>query len=344
MHTVTVALLASSAITGSLTWNRSHVVRYAAITVALTIAVIGGTRVLFASVLDQQYTKDKVLAGMHLLHETTPAMVERRELPAPLLAGGTSRLAAIRSRHSIRVGYLPDALPFAFFNQQDQLVGFDIEMAYRLAGELGARLDLVPVRREALDDALSAGYCDIVMSGVAVTTDRASRTLLSTTYLDETLAFVVPDAARERFATWADVKARSALTIAVPDVPYYVEKLRRLLPQATLRPVSDFTAVLKAHPPDVDALALPAERGSAWTLIYPAYSVVVPEPGLVKIPLAYPIARHDQEFATFINTWIDLKRKDGTVDALYQYWILGQTPGAREPRWSVIRNVLHWVE
>ena len=60
--------------------------------------------------------------------------------------------------------------------------------------------------------------------------------------------------------------------------------------------------------------------------MYPAYSVVVPEPGLVKVPLAYPIARHDQAFATFINTWIDLKKKDGTLDALFRYWILGQNP------------------
>ena len=136
----------------------------------------------------------------------------------------------------------------------------------------------------------------------------------------------------------------AALTIAVPNVPYYIEKLQHLIPQATLRPVTDFVAVLKAMPPDVDGLALPAERGSAWTLMYPAYSVVVPEPGLVKVPLAYPIARHDQQFATLVNTWIDLKRKDGTLDALYRYWILGQNPAARPSRWSVIRNVLHWVE
>jgi hypothetical protein len=123
-----------------------------------------------------------------------------------------------------------------------------------------------------------------------------------------------------------------------------MEKLRLLVPQAVLHPVTDVVAVLKALPPQIDGIALPAERGSAWTLMYPAYSVVVPAPGLVKVPLAYPIARKDQAFATFINTWIDLKKKDGTLDSLYRYWILGQNPEARQPRWSVIRDVLHWVE
>ena len=89
---------------------------------------------------------------------------------------------------------------------------------------------------------------------------------------------------------------------------------------------------------------MPAERGSAWTLQYPQFSVVVPEPGIVKVPLAYPIARHDEAFASFINTWIELKRKDGTIDTLYDYWVLGREAAPHQPRWSIIRDVLHWVK
>jgi len=39
-----------------------------------------------------------------------------------------------------------------------------------------------------------------------------------------------------------------------------------------------------------------------------------------------------------------LKRRDGTIDALHQHWILGRDAVGRRPRWSVIRDVLHWVE
>ena len=78
----------------------------------------------------------------------------------------------------------------------------------------------MPVTREQLTDDLAHGYCDIVMSGVPVTTDLASSALLSNSYLDETLAFVVPDSARDQFATWEAIRSRPSLTIAVPDVPY----------------------------------------------------------------------------------------------------------------------------
>ena len=92
----------------------------------------------------------------------------------------------------------------------------------------------------------------------------------------------------------------------------------------------------------LDGLVFAAERGSAWTLMYPKFSVVIPEPDLVKVPLAYPIGGGDQVFVRFINTWIELKRKDGTLDGLYKYWILGQEAVPKQPRWSIIRNVLHW--
>ena len=87
---------------------------------------------------------------------------------------------------------------------------------------------------------------------------------------------------------------------------------------------------------------MPAERGSAWTLRYPGYSVVVPTP-LLKVPLALALPRDEPDLGAFVITWLDLKRKDGTLDALYQYWILGRGAARTEPRWSIIRNVLHWT-
>ncbi len=91
-------------------------------------------------------------------------------------------------------------------------------------------------------------------------------------------------------------------------------------------------------------MAMPAESGSVLTLLFPKFTVVVPEPDIVKIPLAYPLARRDQDWARFINTWIELKRRDGTIDALYGHWILGKQAVKRQPRWSIMRNVLHWVD
>jgi ABC-type amino acid transport substrate-binding protein len=291
----------------------------------------------------QGYTKDRVLAGMHLLHQPVEAVVHRTPRATTTEEPGP-RLDVIRRRGVLTVGYFGDALPYAFFNANGDLVGLDIDLAHRLASELGVRLEFVALTRDRLPQAIANAECDLVMSGLVVTTTRASEVVFSDAYLDETLAFVTLDAKRNQFASWDEVRARPELRIGIPDMPYYVQKLEERLPQADVRRVSDFTTFFATgDQAGLDALVFPAERGSAWTLMYPKLAVVVPEPDLVKVPLAYPIGGNDQAFARFINTWIELKRKDGTIDGLYKYWILGQDAAAKEPRWSIMRNVLHWT-
>jgi hypothetical protein len=87
-----------------------------------------------------------------------------------------------------------------------------------------------------------------------------------------------------------------------------------------------------------------AEAGSAWSLLYPAYTVAIPQPDVLTAPSAYPLPRGDRELADFINIWLELKKRDRTIQSLYDHWILGKNAVPPQPRWSIMRNVLHWVE
>jgi Na+/H+-dicarboxylate symporter/ABC-type amino acid transport substrate-binding protein len=361
MHTVTVALLGTCAVTGALHWRPRALARYVAVTIALTVAVVGGTRQL-AAALERDDGGGDVLAGMlvapradaRVLRASDRAAATAELEPATLEVAARAeppadRLRVVVARRTLRVGYLPDALPFAFFNGRDELVGFDVALMHRLALELGVRLVFVPIERGAPDYVAGAGallkegYCDIVIGGLVVTTTRAGLMQLSAPYLDETIALMVPDGDRRRFDSWDAIRAAGPVRIAVPDVPYYVEQLRTRLPRAQLRIIPTVSASLAALA-TADALALPAERGSAWTLRYPQYSIVVPAPEPIKVPLAYALPRGQPDLTAFLDTWLELKRRDGTLDALYQYWILGRDAAPVPPRWSVIRDVLHWVQ
>jgi len=344
VHTLTVAVLVTCAMTGHLRWQRRRVISYAVLTAVLTMMVVGGSQLFLRTRVSNEYTKDKVLASMQLLHTPVAATIERTPASVADGDGAPAPVDAVAARGTLRVGYLPNALPFAFFNQHEDLVGFDVELAHRLASDMHVGLTFVPVDRVHLSQQVARGDCDIVMSGVPITTDWARDILFSDSYLDETLGLLVPDDRRDGYDTWDDVRGRGAITIAVPDVPYYVAKLRELVPRATIRTDLDIERMLKTGSPELDAIGMPAERGSAWTLMYPQYSVVVPGPSPIKVPLAYPIGRRDGRFASFVNVWISLKRKDGTIDRAFNYWILGRDAAPRRPRWSIVRDVLHWVE
>jgi ABC-type amino acid transport substrate-binding protein len=114
------------------------------------------------------------------------------------------------------------------------------------------------------------------------------------------------------------------------------------MPKATIVVFDNTDRMFMKNEAPLDALVLTAERGSAYTLLHPEYSVVVPKPQPIKVPLAYVIAGRDEALTTVVNTWIDLKKKDGTIDELFAHWIQGRDAVPHQRRWSVMDDVLHW--
>jgi ABC-type amino acid transport substrate-binding protein len=302
---------------------------------------IGGTRLLAGRVASQPYELDNVLESMYSVRGGAPERVLKNPEPLPRPEG--SLVARVRARHALRVGFFDDSLPFAFTNRHGDLVGFDVEMAQQLAREIGVDLEFVPVSHSLFTDGLDPSVCDLVMSGAAVTAERALHVRFSTSYLDETLAFIVLDYRRAQFASWDDVRAAGPLRVGAPVTPYYMTFLKERLPNATIVPFDGIEPMFQPSGAPLDAFVLTAERGSAYTLRHPEYSVVVPKPGQTKIPLAYVIAGRDDSLATLVNTWIDLKRKDGTIDDLFAHWIMGRNATPHVRRWSVLDNVLGWT-
>jgi ABC-type amino acid transport substrate-binding protein len=181
------------------------------------------------------------------------------------------------------------------------------------------------------------------MSGLTVTPDRMLEILFSEPYMRATMSFVVRDHERTKFSSRDSVKALAKPRIGVLDVPYYVDTLQSYLPQAEIVKLSSPGDFFRQHHKELDALFLSAERGSAWTLIYPEFTVAIPQPDVLGAPVSIGTAPDAETLADFINTWLRLKREDKTLDQLYNYWILGGGAEPRQPRWSVIRNVLGWV-
>ena len=148
-------------------------------------------------------------------------------------------------------------------DEKGELVGFDIEMARELARDLSVDLELVPVSRTIFETGLDTASCDIVMSGVVLTVDRAVHLQFSTPYLDETIAFVVPDHQMARFSSWSSVREMGRLRIGAPRAPYYVQRMRTELKEAEIVFIDRIADLFTPHDPPIDAFVMTAERGSA---------------------------------------------------------------------------------
>jgi len=343
MHLFALAVLGGFAMAGALRFQWKRLVPLTALTLGLVAGAVVGLRAYFSLAVENAYDKDKIIAQMRPLFATGPAKVYKSAPPPLAVQSAQSPIKRIRARGAIRVGYLDDIRPFSFFNGEGQLVGLDVEMAHILASSLGVSLEFVPVDRTHPFQQLNERYCDIVMSGIVVTPERAEAASLSTPYMEETFAFVVQDHRRSEFSSREARQKLKAPKLAILDVPYLISFVREHLPKAQLVTVNSAEEFFESKGKTLDGFVYSAERGSAWSLLYPEYTVVVPTPP-IALPVSYAMARGDRELVDYVNALVELKKGDGTVKKLYNYWVLGQFATDRQPRWSVIRDVLHWVE
>jgi len=184
----------------------------------------------------------------------------------------------------LRVGFDPGQFPFAFFNQTGDLVGFDIEMAHELGKDTFARIEFVPVPLNEIRQRLEDDHVDIVMSGLFGSLGRAAEIGISEPYLEVHPGFVIPDGGEEAFESLKRIREEDGLAIAIIDETI-VGGVRRYLPKATVKKIEGAEEFFEAPQPIADALLVSAEAGSAWTIAYPGYSVVVPRGLRFGVPL-----------------------------------------------------------
>jgi len=256
-----------------------------------------------------------------------------------------SLFGQIKSRDVLRVGYNPDRMPLAYFNKDGELVGYDIQMAYDLARTLNvSRIEFIPMDRGTFLDRVNNGSCDIVMAGMVLVPGISEDARFTSPYLDLHLAFVTRDDRKNDFEQLKDVAQMKGLKIAIAADSEYYQTVSTLFPEATLIPIDHPEQFFNQT--EADVLLTTVEVGTAMTLLHPFYDVAILQPSdIYKIMCVYAVSRNcDDASLMFINYWLDMEEKYGSLDKKYDYWVLGRDTGNTMQRWSIMRDVLHWIE
>lgn len=343
MHLTAISLLAPALAARGARVNWRRIAAAAGGSAAALILTIVGTGLLLQQTTAESRNGRNPIASMRLINDAPPAEVLRLTPAAQSPAPTGAALSRIRETGLLRVGYHADNLPFSYFNQRGELVGLDIELAHQLARELNVQLQFLPFEFETLAEQLERGEFDVAMSGLAITTPSLKRLRFTRPYLETTLAVVTRDFRRREFASIDELAGRDDLKIAVLRSEYYADKVRDALPAADVRVVASPRDFFDAPDDEYDALAATAEFGSAWTLLYPGFQVVVVQPDLVRVPLGFAVDHDDEQFEEFLSHWIELSRGARPYRRAYRHWIEGEDFAPKERRWCLGRDVLGWL-
>lgn len=340
MHGIVVTLLVAFAIMGRLRWR----ILIRIVVVSIVIAGITATSLGFVltKTISYKYSGGETLVTKTLISDPVAVRQIKNLSQLPAADSSRPRLESIQTRGSLRVAYSPGRLPFAYRNSEGKVVGHDIDLVQKLASDIGVTLEVIRLGPDQVQAALKSGRIDIALGGIPITPDRATYISFSDSYFDLTLGFVLPDHRRDEFVSVESIRRIKDLRILVSRDRHYPKIVKRYFPDAKLEIIDTARGFFRGEYDDA-VLMYSAEAGSAWTLIYPHYGVVIPKGISVKAPVAFALSPGTPSFLAYINTWLELSEKNGLLSRLYDYWILGKEYRPQQPRWSIIRDVLGWV-
>ncbi len=227
--------------------------------------------------------------------------------------GSDDLLKTIQERGTIIVGLEGDWAPWSYVDENDELTGYDVEVAKAIADKLGVEIQIVPGEWDGLFAGMDAGRYDMVVNGVEVTEERADKYDFSTPYAYIRTALIVKGD-NDSIKTFEDLKGKKTansiastymnLAESYGATCYGVSTLDETLTMvlqgrvdATLNAIVSFTDYMAQHPDSNLKVVATTEEASN-----------------VAIPM-----RKGDETASLreaVNKAIDELREDGTLSEL----------------------------
>ncbi|MBT1247180.1 MULTISPECIES: basic amino acid ABC transporter substrate-binding protein [unclassified Thermosipho (in: thermotogales)] len=103
----------------------------------------------------------------------------------------TASLSEIKERGVLIVGTEPTFPPFEFVDQNNSIVGFDIDIAKKIANELGVELKILNLPFDSLIPAIMSDKIDLIIAGMTITNERAKVIDFSIPYFNANQSIVV---------------------------------------------------------------------------------------------------------------------------------------------------------
>ncbi|WP_461239909.1 ABC transporter substrate-binding protein/permease [Paucilactobacillus sp. N302-9] len=113
----------------------------------------------------------------------------------------------IKKKGYITVGLSADYPPYEFhktINGKDEIVGFDISVAKKIAKDMGVKLRIDEMSFDSLLGALKTGKIDMIISGMSNTPERAKEVTFSKTYLSVQQKILIRKEDAKKYKTTAD--------------------------------------------------------------------------------------------------------------------------------------------
>lgn len=227
-------------------------------------------------------------------------------------------LEHILKTKTLRVGIVLLA-PLAMLDKQARLVGLEVDMARRLADDLGVSLELAPVPMPEIITGLTDNRYDLVISGCGITPEKALRVNFTTPYYYTDIHLV----ASKQVAPGKNIAYFDSPDITLGMLAGHSEtrEVEKRFPQAAFRFFDSEDALLDALLSGKIPAAVVSDQLIRFNVAFHANKLYLPdEKSLTTEPVAMAVRKNDYETLQFLNSWISILKGEDWVAERRAFW------------------------
>jgi polar amino acid transport system substrate-binding protein len=246
-------------------------------------------------------------------------------IPFPGTPGATAAdetqgtIEQVLKRGVLRVG-MSTFVPWAMNDKTGKLIGFEIDVATRLAEDMGVKVEFVPTKWSGIIPALLTGKFDMVIGGMGILPSRNLKVNFSIPY-DYTGMSMVASKKMAAGLYGLDAYNDNTVIIAARLGSTAVAATRKHFPKAQIRMFDDEA---QAYQEVINGRAH-ACVGSAPTPAFQAIqhpeSLFMPlESTFTREPIGFALRKGDVDTLNFVDNWIRYVAAEGWLQEKKVYW------------------------
>jgi len=232
---------------------------------------------------------------------------------------GESTIENALKRGVLRVG-MSTFVPWAMKDKTGKLIGFEIDVANRLAQDTGVEIEFVPTKWAGIIPALLTGKFDVIIGGMGILPQRNLKVNFTIPYDYSGMSIVAHKQLAAGFKRLEEFN-RPEVKIAARLGSTAEMAVRKYMPQARLQLFDDESQVIQElRSGRVHAMVASAPLPTYLALENPEVLFLPLQETFTKEPIGFAVRKGDVDTLNYFNNWIRVVEAEGWLKERKQYW------------------------
>ncbi|WP_172298497.1 transporter substrate-binding domain-containing protein [Pseudoruegeria sp. HB172150] len=268
-----------------------------------------------------KYLRNMILAAAAALSVVGAQRVQAQDTQQAIAQD--SVIETIKRRGALKVG-MATFVPWAMRDKDGDLIGFEIDVAKKLAEDMGVEVEFIPTAWDGIIPALIAGNFDVIIGGMSITMQRNLTVNFTEPYAKSSFG-VMSHIELTEGMVWPDDYNSTDVTFSCRRGATPCDYIKVHFPKATLRLFDDQAQTVQEVLNGNAEVMLSSQPLPAFTIYDNPEVVYSPTDELISpADSAFAVRKGDPDALNFFNNWIRYRTNDGWLQERHSFWFDGR--------------------